>query len=232
MTQGDALAARPGPCFSALMQLTCPACGAVYDVPDTAIGPNGRRVRCRACDTSWMEPGRSPPPVEAPPSPPPPEPFVAPVALDPPAQGVSPPYRRRGPVPWFLLALGVAVVALGVIASILVFGRDKVATRLGLAEQRVPLGIAITREPDWQLIAGGSQLFAVSGRIWNPTGTPQSVPDIRAELKDRSGRTVYGWTIIRPVATLAPGASATFDGAAVNVPASSTKVSVSFAGTD
>ena len=220
------------------MQLTCPACGAVYEVADNAVGPNGRRVRCRACDTSWVEPGRSvlPAPAAVEPQPPPlietnlPEPEPAP---EPPPVAIGPARRRRGSGPlWLMLALGVAVVGLGALASVLAFGPEMVAARLGLANQRVPLGIAITREPDWQLIAGGSQLFAVSGRIWNPTSEPQPVPDVRAELKDKSGRTVYAWTIVRPVARLAPGASATFDGAAVNVPASSAKVSLSFAGLD
>jgi len=82
------------------------------------------------------------------------------------------------------------------------------------------------------LIPGGSQLFAVSGRIWNPTSVEQPVPDIRAELKDKRGRRVYGWTIARPVARLGPGQQISFDGAAVDVPAASSNVSVSFAGTE
>ncbi len=94
----------------------------------------------------------------------------------------------------------------------------------------MPLGIAITRQPDWRQIGGGSEYFAVSGRIWNATAQEQPVPDIRAELKDREGHVLYSWTITRPVARLGPGQSATFDGAAVDVPAASANVSVSFAG--
>ena len=210
------------------MQLTCPNCGAVYPVPDDAVGPNGRRVRCRACDTSWLEPPRA---AAVAPSPTPavhvplPEPMAEPAP-------VAEPVPRRRRMPWLVLGLGVAVVALGLVAAMLLFGADTVAGRLGLAERRVPLGIAITRAPDWRLIAGGSQLFAVSGRVWNPTSEPQAVPDIRAELRDRNGRRVYAWTISRPVTRLAPGAAATFDGAAVDVPASSANVSVTFAGAD
>ena len=80
------------------------------------------------------------------------------------------------------------------------------------------------------MIADGGQLFAVSGRVWNPTRIVQPVPDIRAQLKDAKGQVVYAWTITRPTAELAPGASVSFDGAAVDVPPSSTHVSVSFAG--
>ena len=218
------------------MQLSCPNCGATYQVPDNAIGPNGRKIRCRACETSWFEPGQAAPPAPPPMTPPP----VSPIpASTPPPQSPAlaageapsrekPPRRRRGP--WLLLGLVILVVILGGVAATVLLGPQQMVSRLGLSERRVPLGIAITREPDWRMIAGGSQLFAVSGRIWNPTNVEQPVPDIRAELKDAEGRTVYHWTITRPVPRLAPGASANFDGAAVDVPAASAKVNVTFAG--
>jgi predicted Zn finger-like uncharacterized protein len=226
------------------MKLTCPTCATVYDIPDNAIGPNGRKVRCRACEGSWFEPSREPAPLAAtpavssptapplPPSPPrEPDPVADAVAAAP-QEPVAPVARQRRRIrgPWLLLALVVVVVGLGVISAMLLAGPKQVATQLGLADRRVPLGIAITRQPDWRMIAGGSQLFAVSGRIWNPTSQVQPVPDIRAELKDAQGKTVYAWTITRPVPRLQPGASASFDGAAIDVPASSSNVSVSFAG--
>ena len=220
------------------MQLSCPNCGAKYEVPENAIGPNGRKIRCRACETSWFQPGAAaPPPITPPPiTPPPIAPIPAPIPESrvPGSERAAPdeavPRRRRGP--WLLLGLVILVVILGGVAATLLLGPQQMVSRLGLGERRVPLGIAITREPDWRMIAGGSQLFAVSGRIWNPTNVEQPVPDIRAELKDAQGRTVYHWTITRPVPRLAPGASANFDGAAVDVPAASAKVNVTFAGND
>lgn len=219
------------------MQLTCPSCAATYDVPEEAIGVNGRKIRCRACDTSWFEPGRVASVTAAQPVMPMPTPAVQPQA---PLNGVGVteslaaerPARARRRVPWLLLGLGAAVVGLGAVAATLALGTEQVASRLGLTGEHSPLGISITQPPDWRLIAGGSQLFAVSGRIWNPTGAPQSVPDIQAELRDRQGRKVYSWTIARPVVRLGPGQSASFDGAAVDVPASSANVSVSFSGAD
>lgn len=143
------------------------------------------------------------------------------------------PARRWGSIKGPLIALGLVLLALllGGAIALIAFGPGQVANELGLSDRRVPLGIAITKQPDWRMIAGGSELFAVSGRIWNPTATDQPVPDIRAELKNEAGKTVYAWTITRPQARLAPGKSIDFDAAAVDVPRSSSKIAVSFVGT-
>lgn len=214
------------------MRLACPNCAATYDVAESAIGPAGRKVRCRACGTSWFQPPvasiEAPPILEIPPAP-------APVASIDPAAGPDPfahaPFlaaRRAWRAPLLLGALVAAVLVLGIAVALVAWGPRQVAGALGLAERPVPLGIAITRQPDWRMIAGGSELFAVSGRIWNPTASSQPVPDIRAELKDARGRTVYNWTITRPVPQLAPGQKVEFDGAAVDVPRSSQRIAISF----
>jgi predicted Zn finger-like uncharacterized protein len=40
------------------MRLTCPNCGARYEVADSMIPPEGRDVQCSSCSTTWFQPGR------------------------------------------------------------------------------------------------------------------------------------------------------------------------------
>lgn len=53
------------------MRLTCPNCGARYEVDDALIPPEGRDVQCSDCFTTWFQPG-----LRRPPPPPPPPPTV------------------------------------------------------------------------------------------------------------------------------------------------------------
>ena len=61
------------------MIIACPACATRYVVPDSAIGIDGRTVRCAKCKHNWFQDGPTiaVPPVAAPAPPPPPPPSVA-----------------------------------------------------------------------------------------------------------------------------------------------------------
>lgn len=66
------------------MDITCPNCATLFSVPEGAIGPNGRRLKCSQCGHLWRQMPPSAAPVQAPaesapvvepPAPPPPDPL-------------------------------------------------------------------------------------------------------------------------------------------------------------
>lgn len=139
------------------------------------------------------------------------------------------PRRKMGRLLTITAAI-VALLLLAITGAVIAVGPDKLVERLGLVPAPVPLLIEMTRKPDRRETASGNELLAVTGRITNPTDTVQTVRDIRAELRDTSGRTVYSWTITRPVPQLAPKASVEFDSAAVDIPRGAKNLHLSFIG--
>lgn len=72
------------------MIIACPACNTRYAVPDSAIGVDGRSVRCAKCGHSWFQHGPEFPPPPADPVLAEPAPQPAPQAVQDPAPTPSP----------------------------------------------------------------------------------------------------------------------------------------------
>jgi predicted Zn finger-like uncharacterized protein len=117
--------------------------------------------------------------------------------------------------------VGIFLVIVIVIAAAAIFwflAPPQLKARLGLAEiSSSPLAL-VTTHMDRQQLESGNELLTVTGRVINPTAREQDVPPLKAQLKTRAGKVVYSWTIAPPARSLAPGASASFNSAEVNVP--------------
>lgn len=136
------------------------------------------------------------------------------------------PPRRRGP----LLTLLVIILVVAALAAAFSFlAPPEWQARVGLGSGGAsPLAFVITHRERQQL-QSGNQLLTISGRIVNPTSREQPVPPIQAQLKTREGRVIHSWTIAPPTRSLAPGQSASFNSAEVNVPPGGDDVTITTA---
>jgi len=226
------------------MILECSQCRTRYLVPDSAVGPDGRTVRCAACKHSWFQPGtildlvaraEAEPAIAPPPPSPPPAPDVeiAPPGTAPSYESFAPepPFRpRRNPARrWTMAAFAAGIAMMIGAGAILWGGAPGLAKQFGLrlGPEETPLKI-INNPIDRRDLDNGSQMFAISGKVVNPTNTRQHVPDIRVELKDAQNRVVYGWTIRPEATTLAPRGHVDFNSAKLDVPVNSRNLVLSF----
>jgi hypothetical protein len=141
----------------------------------------------------------------------------------------QPPFkpRRNRTKMWTILAVLFAVLALGATLAISYFGVPQVGNSFPITRAgATPL--KISGKGERRAMASGNELFTVSGVISNPTDAPQRVPQIKAELRDEQGRTVYSWPISAPTPELGPGQTVTFNAAEVDVPRGARKIHLGF----
>ena len=238
------------------MILECSECRTRYLVPDSAIGADGRTVRCASCKHSWFQapqvldlsvrtapvaeprlPAREP---EVPPAPVPAPPRTFDdAAISPPAAheydpfAPQPPFKpRRNPARRWTAAAFVAGISMLLGAgAILYSGAPGIAAQFGLGvggEAETPLRFT-DKNVELRTMPSGSELFAVSGKVVNPTGERQHVPDIRVELRDQQDQLVYSWRITPGQRSLEPKSAIDFNSAKLDVPANARVVQLSFA---
>lgn len=141
------------------------------------------------------------------------------------AEAETPDQQRRSWLTGVLIALVVvAIVAL----AVWFLAPNSVRRGLGLAAAAAPALQIAAGAPERQKLASGNELVVVSGRIINPSPNNQPVPPIKAQLRDRTGKLVFSWTIDPPAPSLPPGGSTPFNSAEMDVPASGPNSTVTF----
>jgi predicted Zn finger-like uncharacterized protein len=123
--------------------------------------------------------------------------------------------RSRSPI---LVILVVALVIAALAAAFWFLAPPEWKARVGLpGNGSSPLAL-VTTHMDRQQLESGNELLTVTGRVINPTSSEQDVPPLQAQLRSRTGKIVYNWTIAPPARTLPAGGSASFNSAEVSVP--------------
>lgn len=242
------------------MILNCPACKTRYLVPDSAIGPTGRSVRCASCRHSWFQEGAPIAPPEMPAAPladppavvaepetedsaPParqpradPPPVAIPPVADFPSDTSSfahePPFKpRRNPAKlWTIAAVSFAAIITLIGGALYIFGTPNWFEGYQFASvEETPLLIELTPDQDRRTLPDGTEYFAASGTVINPSASEQTVPPMLVMLRDASGRVVYSWQMKAPVQTLAPGAKANFNEAKLDVPRAAVNLEIGWA---
>jgi predicted Zn finger-like uncharacterized protein len=130
------------------------------------------------------------------------------------ANGETAPRRSRGPLLTLVAALAIAALA----AAFYFLAPDEWKARVGLGTGGASPLALVTTHMDRQQLESGNELLTVTGRVINPTSKEQDVPALQAQLRTRTGKVVYSWTIAPPARTLPAGGSASFNSAEVNVP--------------
>ncbi|WP_420606651.1 zinc-ribbon domain-containing protein [Novosphingopyxis sp.] len=231
------------------MLLICPSCNTRYVVPDAAIGPTGRQVRCASCKHSWYQQAPEPDPADGEeaasmpatafssripieePAPPPITPARYGDRDDTRRSSFAhePPFRpRRNPARLWTIAAVVFALLIGA-AGTAIWQSGMFEEGMGFAADQPALEIVLDRQQDRQTLTDGTEYFAASGTIINSSAIEQRVPPLLVVLKDAQGRAVFSWTMKPPVRSLAPGGKAEFNEAKLDVPRAATELEIGWA---
>lgn len=129
---------------------------------------------------------------------------------------------------WPLIALIVLVLIAAAAAAIYFLAPAELKGRLGLAQGATDELLVQIEQNGRTQLASGNQLYEVSGIVRNATDQTVPVPPLNARLRSLEQKVVYTWTIPISPPQLAPGATATFNSANLDVPADAACIELFF----
>ncbi len=232
--------------YQTLMIIVCPACETRYDLPENAVGPEGRTLRCAQCRHSWFQPAPDDGEagiVLAPEEPAPageiediaadedpglaPPPVIAPdqpdVAVRPAQERPSfeePATLRRGQL-WLLVVLAFVLMAAAIAGALAFYGAPEWLpfrhTAIGISRQGLALDFP-ANTIERKTLADGTEFFGAKGTVTNTDTTRRQIPPIEIVLRGANKRIVYRWEVVPPKSQLGPGESMTITEAVTDIP--------------
>jgi len=202
------------------MIITCPACATRYTLADSAVGPQGRKVRCAQCGHMWWQspedesvfhPDEA---TEFHPVPPPSSktPSSRKTASDkPPAAGA----RRRALIGWgAFVAVLVTIGAAGYVGRATVVRLWPPAALLyetvGLPVEPPGSGLQLQNVRSEQKAEDGRTALLVEGQILNVSETARMVSALRVTALGVDRQPLRSWTVDPVPPQILPGEIATF----------------------
>jgi predicted Zn finger-like uncharacterized protein len=144
----------------------------------------------------------------------------------------EPPFKpRRNPAKlWTIAAIAFAVMIAAASGALYAFGAPAWFQDYQMASiDETKLLIELNPKQDRRTLEDGTEYFAASGTVINPTVEEISIPPMLVILRDSTGRIVYSWKMKPPAKSLAPGAKITFNEAKLDVPRAANQLEVGWA---
>ena len=203
------------------MIITCPACATRYTLADSAVGPQGRKVRCAQCGHMWWQAPEDDPVLhpdevtEFHPVPPPSSKTPSSRKTAPATSAADPGARRRALVGWgAFLAVLAAIAAAGYVGRATVVRLWPPAAlfyeTVGLPVEPPGSGLQLQNVRSEQKTEEGKSALLVEGQILNVSETARTVPALRVTALGADRQPLRNWTVEPVPPQILPGEIATF----------------------
>jgi len=216
------------------MIVSCPSCTTRYLIDPTALGGEGRTVRCAKCSHTWRER----PPADMPKRidilPPGAEPRPIPFGSNLPALVAR--RRRANRLGWLAVAAAIVIIVAG---AILARGpivdawppAEKLYSAVGLGADEIDTsGLEFQNVVREQMVEGGVPVLVIRGEIYNGADYDRTLPAIRIGLMDAANVELRHWTFAAEQSELDAASWTEFETRLASPPDGAVSLRISFAG--
>lgn len=229
------------------MIVSCPSCSVRFSLDESALGPEGRKVRCSKCSNVWVQFPDRQSVVDSddsggPTAPPQIADSPAGAAENRPARrGVERARRRVNRSADKGDGAAGAWAGLGLLALLILGGgywyraaimhslpaTEILYSAVGLGPESPYEGLDLT-DIKWkqEVSATGVKVLKITGKVVNNSDKVRAIPSLNGILLDKRSRPLRRWSFVAPEARLLPGEDVVFNTRVSNPDASATRLTI------